>query len=163
MGARWPRTTFARRIEANVLRAQATQPTMWELLLPEQCLRMPAELVAVDVLLEGEAFIAPYRPWFDPDFGRPSIPIESYVRMMFLKSRYKLSYEVLCREVSDSISWRRFCRIPLDDAVPHPTTLMKITTRCGPRAVDGLNEALLDKAAANRVVKLRQDPGGHDG
>jgi IS5 family transposase len=137
-----------------VLRAQATQPTMWELLLPEQCLRMPAELVAVDVLLEGEAFIAPYRPWFDPELGRPSIPIESYVRMMFLKCRYKLSYETLCREVSDSISWRRFCRIPLDDAVPHPTTLMKITTRCGPKAVEGLNEALLDKAAENKVIKL---------
>jgi IS5 family transposase len=127
---------------------------MWELLLPESCLRMPAELVAVDVLLDGEAFIAPYRPWFDPELGRPSIPIESYVRMMFLKSRYNLSYETLCREVSDSISWRRFCRIPLDDAVPHPTTLMKITTRCGPKAVEGLNEALLGRAAENKVVKL---------
>jgi len=30
----------------------------------------------------------------------------------------------LCAEVSDSITWRRFCRIPLDGRVPHPTTLM---------------------------------------
>ena len=41
----------------------------------------------------------------------------------------------------------RFCRIPLDGSVPHPTTLMKLTTRCGPAAVEGLNEALLAKAA----------------
>ena len=37
----------------------------------------------------------------------------------------------VCAEVSDSISWRRFCRIGLDAKVPHPTTLMKLTSRCG--------------------------------
>ena len=52
---------------------------------------------------------------------------------MFLKFRYRLGYESLCREVSDSITWRRFCRIALDVSVPHPTTLMKLTTRCGRR------------------------------
>src|SRR5690242_21926214 len=66
---------------------------------------------------------------------------------MFLKFRYRLGYESLCAEVSDSISWRRFCRIPLDAKVPHPTTLMKLTTRCGEDAVAGLNEALLARAA----------------
>jgi IS5 family transposase len=55
--------------------------------------------------------------------------------------------------VTDSISWQRFCRIPLGSPVSHPTTLMKITTRCGPDAVDGLNEALLAKAAAAKVLK----------
>jgi len=53
---------------------------------------------------------------------------------MFLKYRYRLGFEPLCREVADSISWQRFCRIPLVWAVPHPTTLMKITTRCGSSA-----------------------------
>ncbi len=43
--------------------------------------------------------------------------------MMFLKFRYRLGYESLCGEVSDSITWRRFCRIPIDGKVPHPTTL----------------------------------------
>jgi len=66
----------------------------------------------------------------------------------------------LCREVADSIAWRRFCRIPLDGVVPHPTTLMKLTTRCGSPAVDGLNEALLAKAAEAkllRTTRLRAD------
>ena len=66
----------------------------------------------------------------------------------------------MCREVVDSITWRRFCRIPLDGAVPHPTTLMKLTTRCGTAAVDGLNEALLAKAAEAkllRTTRLRAD------
>jgi transposase, IS5 family len=43
--------------------------------------------------------------------------------MMFLKFRYRLGYELVCREVADSISWQRFCRIPLGGQVPHPTTL----------------------------------------
>jgi IS5 family transposase len=75
---------------------------------------------------------------------------------MFLKYRYRLGFEAVCREVTDSISWQRFARIPLGSSVPHPTTLMKITTRCGVGAVDGLNEALLAKAAAARVLKTNR-------
>jgi len=37
--------------------------------------------------------------------------------------------------------------------VPHPTTLMKITSRCGDAAVVGLNEALLAKAAAGKLLR----------
>ena len=54
---------------------------------------------------------APFVPFFDPRIGRPSTPMETYLRLMFLKFRYRLGYESLCREVSDSITWRRFCRI----------------------------------------------------
>jgi IS5 family transposase len=75
---------------------------------------------------------------------------------MFLKFRYKLGFEPLCREVADSISWQRFCRIPLGVAVPHPTTLMKITTRCGTGAIEELNDALLAKALEARVLKTNK-------
>lgn len=40
-----------------------------------------------------------------------------------------------------------------DGAVPHPTTLMKLTTRCGGTAVNGLNEALLANAAEAKVLR----------
>ena len=86
--------------------------------------------------------------------------METYLRLMFLKFRYRLGYESLCREVADSISWQRFCRIPLGTRVPHPTTLMKITTRCGDAAVAGLNEALLARAGAAKLLrtdKVRAD------
>ena len=99
------------------------------------------------------AFFAPFVPFFDLRMGRPSTPMETYLRLMFLKFRYRLGYESLCREVSDSITWRRFCRIPLDGSVPHPTALMKLTTRCGSAAVDGLNEALLAKAAKAKLLR----------
>ena len=94
--------------------------------------------------------------FFHATLGRPSIPIETYLRLMFLKYRYRLGFETLCREVTDSITWQRFCRIPLGGRVPHPTTLMKITTRCGETAVNGLNEALLAKAVEARVLKTNR-------
>ena len=83
----------------------------WESLLPPELLRLPEELARVDALLDDPAFFAPFAPHFHPVLGRPSTPIECYLRLMFLKFRYRLGYESLCAEVSDSISWRRFCRI----------------------------------------------------
>ena len=130
-----------------MLRTRALEVSLWEAVLPEEVLRLPEELARVDALLDDPVFFAPFTPFFDPRLGRPSTPMEVYLRLMFLKFRYRLGYETLCREVADSITWRRFCRIPIDGRVPHPTTLMKLTTRCGTAAVDGCNEALLAKAA----------------
>jgi IS5 family transposase len=133
---------------------------LWEAVLPPEVLRLPEQLARVDALLDDPVFFVPFVPFFDPRVGRPSTPMETYLRMMFLKFRYHLGYESLCREVSDSITWRRFCRIPIDGNVPHPTTLMKLTTRCGVAAVDGCNEALLAKAAKAkllRTTRLRAD------
>ena len=147
-------------IEATVLRTVNQQPTLWDAILPAELLILPAELARVDALLDDVVFFAPFAPYFDARIGRPSIPIETYLRLMFLKFRYRLGYESLCREVSDSICWQRFCRIPLGTRVPHPTTLMKITTRCGDDAVAGLNEALLAKAATAKLLrtdKVRAD------
>ena len=136
-----------------MFRAVGDRPSLWESMLPVEVLRLPVELARVDALLDGPVFFAPFAGFFDPSRGRRSTPVETYLRMMFLKSRYRLGYESLCREVSDSITWRRFCRIPLDGRVPHPTSLMKLTTRCGSAAVEGLNEALLVKAAEAKLLR----------
>jgi transposase, IS5 family len=136
-----------------MFRTVGDRPSLWESQLPAEVLRLPDELARVDALLDDPAFFAPFAAYFHPVIGRPSTPVECYLRLMFLKFRYRLGYESLCAEVSDSISWRRFCRIPLDGKVPHPTTLMKLTTRCGDDAVAGLNEALLAKAAARKLLR----------
>jgi transposase, IS5 family len=136
-----------------MFRTVGDQPSLWESRLPAEVLRLPPELARVDCLLDDPVFFAPFAPFFHPVLGRPSTPAECYLRLMFLKFRYRLGYESLCAEVSDSISWRRFCRIPLDGKVPHPTTLMKLTTRCGEAAVAGLNEALLARAAGQKLLR----------
>jgi IS5 family transposase len=143
-----------------MLRTRAPEVSLWEAVLPQEVLQLSEELARVDALLDDPAFFAPFVPFFDPRVGRPSTPMEVYLRLMFLKFRYRLGYESVCREVSDSITWRRFCRIPLDGRVPHPTTLMKLTTRCGVAAVEGCNEALLAKAAEAKLLRtsrLRAD------
>src|SRR5918994_265257 len=136
-----------------MLRTVADQPTLWEAILPEELRRLPEELARVDALLDDPVFFTSFVPFFDPRIGRPSTPMENYLRLMFLKFRYRLGFESLCQEVSDSITWRLFCRIPLEQPVPHPTTLMKLTTRCGSVAVEGLNEALLAKAAEAKLLR----------
>ena len=146
-------TPCAEGIEAIMFRTIGDGPSVWESLLPAEVLRLPDELARVDALLDDPVFFAPFAPFFHPVLGRPSTPVECYLRLMFLKFRYRLGYESLCAEVSDSISWRRFCRIPLDGRVPHPTTLMKLTTRCGEGAVAGLNEALWAKASAAKLLR----------
>jgi transposase, IS5 family len=130
-----------------VLRETDPQTTLWEALLPEEAKRLPAELVQVDGYLDDERFIAPWRALFSARLGRPSVPVDTLLRLLYLKHRYGLGYESLCREVADSISWRRFCRLGLDQPVPHPTTLVKLVRRAGPEVIEQLNATLLAKLA----------------
>jgi transposase, IS5 family len=139
-----------------MLRTTNPQPSLWEAILPEPCRALPTELAGVDALLDDPRFWEPFRAHFDPILGRPSIPIETYLRLMFLKFRYRLGYELLCREVQDSISWQRFCRISLGGQVPHPTTLVKLTGRVGEQTVVALNEALLHTAAEHNLLRTHR-------
>jgi transposase, IS5 family len=139
-----------------VLRETDPQTTLWELLLPEQAKRLPAELALVDAYLDDERFLAPWRALFSARLGRPSVPIDTLLRLLYLKHRYGLGYESLCREVADSLSWRRFCRIGLDRPVPHPTTLVKLVRRAGPEVTEQLNVALLAKLAGGKLLRGRK-------
>jgi len=94
-----------------VLRTVCDRPTLWEAQLPPEALVMPAELAAVDRLLDDPRIFEPFRRWFDPVFGRPSIPVETYLRLMFLKYRYRLGYETSCVEVTD---------VDVAAVLPHP-------------------------------------------
>jgi IS5 family transposase len=130
--------------------------TLWEALLPEQARRLPAELAKIDTYLDDERFIAPWRALFDRRLGRPSVPVDTLLRLLYLKHRYQLGYESLCREVADSIGWRRFCRLGLDQPVPHPTTLVKLVRRAGPEVIEQLNQALVAKLAADKLLRARK-------
>jgi transposase, IS5 family len=139
-----------------VLRETDPQTTLWDALLPEEAKRLPTELVQVDGYLDDERFLAPWRSLFSARLGRPSVPIDTLLRLLYLKHRYGLGYESLCREVADSIGWRRFCRIPLDHPVPHPSTLVKLVRRAGPEVIEQLNAALVGKLADDRLLRGRK-------
>ncbi len=52
--------------------------------------------------------------------------------------------------------WRRFCHIPLDDAVPHPTTLSTLTRKYGPEVLQDLNQLLVRQAGEHKVLRGRK-------
>jgi transposase, IS5 family len=137
-----------------VLRTVGPQGSLFELLLPAGMRVLSGELAEVDGLLDDERFFAPFRSVFDPSEGRPSIPVESYLRLMFLKYRYNLGYARLCTAVGDSLSWRRFCRVGLETSVPDESTIRKLTRRCGPELIDALNAELLGLAGEAGAVPL---------
>ena len=43
------------------------------------------------------AFFIPFMPYFDERISRPSTSMETYLRLMLLKFRYRRGYEGLCR------------------------------------------------------------------
>ncbi len=73
--------------------------------------------------------------------------------MMYLKHRYGLGYEVLVKEVSDSLVWRHFCHLSLSDRVPGSTTLIKLTHKYGEGTVRALNDILVLKLKEGKVVR----------
>ena len=139
-----------------MLRERSVGESLWEAVLPEELRVLPPELGKVDAILEDDRFLAPFRSRLTARIGRPTIPVETYLRLMYLKHRYGLGYETLCREVADSFTWRRFCRIAVDGRVPDPSTLMKLTKRLGPELVEELNSELLALAVERRVLRSRR-------
>jgi IS5 family transposase len=129
---------------------------LWEAVLPAELRELPPELRKVDEVLDDDRFLAPFRSRLTATIGRPTIAIETYLRLMYLKHRYGLGYETLCKEVSDSFTWRRFCRIALDGRVPDPSTLMKLTKRLGPELLEELNAGLLSLAVERKVLRSRR-------
>ena len=99
---------------------------------------LPEDLAALDVLLSDPELLWPLVERWQREFretgglvlteGRPTIALETYVRLMVLKQRYRWGYRTLVAEVSDSIHLRRFCRISavragagrVDGAQAHP-------------------------------------------
>src|SRR5262245_46389557 len=139
-----------------MLRERSVGESLWEAVLPAELRVLPPELGKVDAVLDDDRFLAPFRSRLTAKTGRPTIAIETYLRLMYLKHRYGLGYETLCREVADSFTWRRFCRIALDGRVPDPSTLMKLTKRLGPGLLEELNAELLAVAVERRVLRSRR-------
>lgn len=84
------------------------------------------ELKQVDELLSDPQLLKPFEAVFDPSLGRPGTAVGVYLRMMYLKFRWGLSYQELEREVKERLPWRYFCRLSLIDAVPDATSCFQL-------------------------------------
>ena len=149
-----------------MLRLQGGQvESLWDEVLPEKLRVLPADLAAIDELLRDEALLAPIEAHWQREaeqrgrsakgHGRPTIPMQTYVRLMVLKHRYGWGYETLMREVSDSFHLRRFCLIPLQVEAPDESTARKLTRRLGAETVAELSRSVIAKAKRERRFRAR--------
>jgi len=114
------------------------------------------ELKKVDELLCQSQLLKPFEEVFDESMGRPGTPVGIYLRMMYLKFRWGLSYEELEREVRERLPWRYFCHLSLMDAVPDATTLIKLNHRFGEERMAKLNQELVRSLVRTRSIKPRR-------
>ena len=114
------------------------------------------ELTEVDSLLTDRTLLAPFEDVFDPTMGRPGTPIDVYLRMLYLKFRWGLSYEEVEREVRERIPWRFFCHLSLQDAVPDATTLVKLNQRFGEERIAKLNKRLVKHLVKTKSIRPRR-------
>jgi IS5 family transposase len=144
----------------------AEQPEcLWDEALPIEVRELPGDLGALDVLLSDPELLWPLVERWQQEFretgrlvlteGRPTIPLETYVRLMVLKQRYRWGYRSLVAEVSDSIHLRRFCKISLSERVPDESTIRKLTRRIGPETVSELTRAMIVKACREKRFRPR--------
>jgi len=144
----------------------ADQPEcLWDELLPLEVKELPEDLAALDVLLSDHEVLWPLVERWRREFretcrlvlteGRPTIALETYVRLMVLKARYRWGYRTLVAEVSDSIHLRRFCLISLVERVPDESTVRKLTRRIGAETVAELTRALIVKATREKRFRPR--------
>jgi IS5 family transposase len=130
--------------------------SLWDEVLPVGVRELPADLAALDVLLGDRALLAPISAHWESEaaagrasmgHGRPTIAMDTYVRLMVVKHRTGWGYETLVREVSDSLHLRRFCLIALGERVAEESTVRKLTRRLGGVVIDELTRLVIAKAA----------------
>jgi transposase, IS5 family len=138
---------------------------LWDEVLPGRLRELPDDLARIDALLQEEALLAPIEARWDEEaqargrsaksHGRPTIAMQTYLRLMVLKHRYGWGYETLMREVSDSFHLRRFCLVAIDAEVPDESTIRKLTRRLGPETVAELSRLVIAKAQRERRFRAR--------
>jgi len=153
-------------LEVCVLTLWAPQAeSLWDESLPVEVRELPADLAELDrVLGDPELMMVLLERWRQEvvetgravlSDGRPTIAMETYIRLMALKARYRWGYRSLVAEVSDSIHLRRFCRISLGERVPDESTVRKLTRRIGAETVNELTRSLLEMALREKRFRPR--------
>jgi len=138
--------------------------SLWDESLPVEVKELPRDLAAMDRVLADPELMMVLERWRQEvvetgravlNDGRPTMAMETYVRLMVLKARYRWGYRVLVAEVSDSIHLARFCRISLGERVPDESTVRKLTRRIGAETVNELTRSLIETATRQKRFRPR--------
>lgn len=99
-------------------------------LLPEE-IKFPPVLIKADMIFNNKKFEEQIRKDFDVKIGRGSVPVRPFLRLMYLKKLNTWGYEALVKNVNENVMLKRFCRIPMDEPVPHSTSLLRTYRKYG--------------------------------
>jgi IS5 family transposase len=142
-----------------VLRLSGGQvESLFDLGLPVALRELPADLAVVDRLLSAPEVLAPIEAMWDEQaraFGRPTIPMDRFVRLMIVKARSGWGYETLVREVADSLHLRRFCLVGLWDRMPEESTVRKLVRRLGSEVIEDICAQIIREATSPGAGRRR--------
>lgn len=135
--------------------------SLWDSLLPAEARILPEGLARADrVLAADPGLVEVFRPYFSASGGRKTIPMDTFIRLQYLRMYLGMGYERLVKEVTGSITYRLFARIGIDQSVPNKSTLTYLAKRCGSDAVAELNRVVVkiaDAAGVTDVSRVRTD------
>ena len=132
------------------------QASLCEALLGAGVGVLPADLVAVDVLLDDRGIYAPIGElWRERDAkhgtmalteGRPTVAIETFVRLIVLKAKLGWGYGRLVREVSDSIQVLRLGQRVAEFTAAEATVDQLVGAMTGSLELSARTQAKLDRS-----------------
>lgn len=143
-----------------MLQLKSKGPDLWDSIIPEEARALPEDLAHVDALLRDERFMEPFVSRFDERTGRRGLPVATYLRLMYLRRKNRLSYEALVAEVAASIPWRSFCGIGCQDRVPSPSTLAGLTQKYGEETLGELHALVAEDLREWKINRRRKAAAG---
>jgi IS5 family transposase len=148
-----------------VLTLLAVQPeALWDEALPVEVKELPEDLAGLDRLLGDPGLLAPIYDRFRREViedkravltdGRPTIAIETYIRLMVLKQRYRRGIGRWWRRCRTRFICGACVGFPLE-RVPDESTVRKLTRRIGADTVNELTRALIVEATRSKRFRAR--------
>jgi len=139
------------------------QLELWMDFYPRDPFKLPEELEQMAQILDRIEVLQPFIDQYSKAIqdgelmltGRKTIPLRTFVGIMFLYKNYGLGYRGTMERIADSFGWRAFCRIPLSKEVPDYSTINKLANRFGASAVDEMNNALLQHLKTEKILKTK--------
>jgi len=138
-----------------MLTEKRVQKDLAEAITDDEAFKLKGDLEAIYNFLEGIDLTEPLKKHFSKDKGRPSISLDTFIRMMILKHYYNIGYKTLVEEVTHRIDLRYFCKIGLKDKVPDDSTLKKLAKKIGGEGIEEINKIVIKAALGSGKIKRK--------
>lgn len=92
----------------------------------------------------------------DPEAGREGMTAEQVLRALIVKQMNGFSYELLAFHLSDSRSYRAFCRLGIGDSAPSKSALQRDIKKLRPETLEAINRVFVGLAQKKGIEKGRK-------